>query len=126
MFPTSELKTSGPSLEGCRRCSLPSTAQANLGEAGREAPGEETPRKKKVLRSAPKFFCRWAGVWGGVPRRRQVDPGITLRAPRPGANVPNHVNSPWGTDTPGVATRKLGGIWTKLAGDLPQTEAHLP
>ncbi len=89
-------------------------------------PRGRDPSKKKSAPICAKIFCRWAGMWGGVPRRRQVDPGITLRAPRPGANVPNHVNSPWGTDTPGVATRKLGGIWTKLAGDLPQTEAHLP
>ena len=72
MFPTSELKTSGPSLEGCRRCSLPSTAQANLGEAGREAPGEETPRKKKCSDLRQNFFaggqgcgevCREDGRW---------------------------------------------------------------
>ena len=63
---------------------------------------------------------------GGVPRRRQVDPSITLRVPRPGVNVPNHVNCPLGTDTPGVATRTLGWMWTKLTGDLPHTEAHLP
>ena len=92
----------------------------------REAPGEKTPRKKKVLGSSPKFFCRWAGMRGGVPRRRQVDPSITLRAPWPGVNVPNHVNCPLGTDTPGVATRTLGWMWTKLTGDLPHTEAHLP
>ncbi len=65
MFPTSELKTSGPSLEGCRRCSLPSTAQANLGEAGREAPGEETPRKKKSAPICAKIFLQ---VGRGVGR----------------------------------------------------------
>ena len=33
---------------------------------------------------------------------------------------------PPGTDTPGVATGTLGWMWTKLAGDLPHTQAHLP
>ena len=61
-----------------------------------------------------------------MPRRRQVDISLPLRAPRPGVNVPNHVNSPGEPNTPGVANGTLGWISTKLAGDHPQTKAHLP
>ena len=94
MFPTSELKTAGPSLEGCGRYSLPRIEATDLGEAGRKAPGAKTPRKKNFLRSSPNSVGMWVGVWGGVPRRRQVDISLPLRAPRPGVNVPNHVNFP--------------------------------
>ena len=67
---------------------------------GRLLPGPwvNTPRKKKLLRLGRNLVGRWAGVWGGVPRRRKVDVSLPLEAGLPGANVPNDVkmHSPQG------------------------------
>ena len=60
------------------------------------------------------------------PWRQWVLSSISCGAVWPRVNVPNHVNSLRGTNTPGVATRMLGPISMKLTGDFHQTKAHLP
>ena len=57
MFPTSEPKTPGPSLEGCRRYSLPRIDWPSLGEAAVRPPGKRALEKKKC--SDP-HQTRWA------------------------------------------------------------------
>ena len=57
MFPTSELKTAGPSLEGCGRYGLPRIDWPSLGEAAARPPGKR-PLEKKIFSDLHQ--TRWA------------------------------------------------------------------
>ena len=72
MFPTSELKTAGPSLEGCGRYSLPRIEATDLGEAAARPPGRRALEKKRCSDRHQNFFaggqgcgevCREDGRW---------------------------------------------------------------
>ena len=89
-------------------------------------PRARDPSKKK---SSP-ILTKLGGLLGrGVGRCAAKTAGGYLPPPPSTAARSKCAKSrqlPRGTNTPGVATGTLGWISTKLAGDLPQTKAHLP
>ena len=125
-MPTSEPKTPGPSPQGVREIRPPQVRAQKPGGGCREAPGQEDPSKKKF---SPIFTKRGGHVGRGVGRCAAKTAGGYLPPPASTAARSKCAKSrqlPLGTDTPGVATGTLGWMWTKLTGDLPHTEAHLP
>ena len=89
-------------------------------------PRAKEPSKKKFSRIFTKIFLE---VGRGVGRCAAKTAGGSQHHPPSTAARSKCAKSrqlPLGTDTPGVATGTLGSISTKLAGDLPQTKAHLP
>ena len=56
MFPTSELKTAGPSLEGCGRYNLPRIEATNLGESAARPLGPRPLEKSKCSDPHQNFF----------------------------------------------------------------------
>ena len=102
------------------------TTLANPGEMLLRGPWGKDPSKKKF---SPIFTKLGGHVGRGVGRCAVKTAGGYLPPPVSTVARSKCAKSrqlPLRTDTPGVATRALGGMWTKLAGDLPQTEAHLP
>ena len=91
-----------------------------------QGPQGQDPSKEK---SAPIFAKIFLQVGRGVGRCAMKTAGGSKHYPPSTAAWSKCAKSrqlPPETDTPGVATRTLGSKSTKLAGDLPHTQAHLP
>ena len=114
-----------PAARGAGDTASPGSSSETWGRLPRGPRGRD-PSKKKSAPIFAKFFLQ---VGRDAGRCAAKTAGGYLPPPPSTAARSKCAKSrqlPWGTDTPGIATGTLGWISTKLAGDLPQTKAHLP
>ena len=117
MLPTLEPKTPRPSLKGDRRYGTEEAATRPSGLFLLEKPKWSDPHQ------------HFLEVGRGVGRCAAKTAGGLKHPPWSTAAQSKCAKShqlPLGTNTPGVATRMLGPICTRLTGDLPQGRGYLP